>query len=102
MLIGENAHAWAQHVVARSELADGFAEPADAAVAREHELLVAGMVDLCGARIDLARERLLGSSAQRLAFRPGRGGIGGELEAREAADRGALDDHFSGFCYVGF
>ena len=34
MLVGENAHARTQHVVARRELADRLAEPAHAAVAR--------------------------------------------------------------------
>src|SRR4029079_6356673 len=87
MLIGENAHARTQHVIARGELADGLAKPADAAVAREHELLISGMAQLCGARIDLAGKRLLCGGAQRLAFGPGRSGIRGELEAREPADR---------------
>ena len=40
MLVGENAHARLQHIVARGELADRLAEPADAAVGGEHELLV--------------------------------------------------------------
>ena len=97
MLVRENAHARAQHVVARRELADRLAEPADAAVGREHELLVAGMGELCGARVDLAGERLLRGGAQRLAFRTRGRGIGCELEAREPPDRVALDDHFAGF-----
>src|SRR5204863_6873467 len=97
MLIGENAHPRAQYIVAGRELADRFAEPSDAGITGEHELLVAGMAELGGPRVDLARERLLRGSAKRLAFRTGGSGIGGKLEAREPPDRVALDDHFAGF-----
>ena len=88
MLVGEDAHARAQHVVARGELADRLAEPADAAVGGEHELLVGRMRQLGGARIDLAGERLLRGGAQRLAFGSGGGGVGGELESPRAGRSG--------------
>ena len=58
--------------------------------------------ELCGARVDLAGERLLRGGAQRLAFGTRGRGVGGELEAGEPADRVALDDHFAGFGDFGF
>src|SRR5205085_11520236 len=87
MVIGENAHARAQHVIARTELADRLTEPADAAVGGEHELLVAGITELCGGPIDLARARLLRGGTPRFPLRTRRRGIGRKLEASEPPDR---------------
>ena len=97
VLVGENAHARAQHLVAGRELADRFAKPAQLPSAASTNCSSRRMGKPCGARLDLAGERLLRGGAQRLAFRTRGRGIGGELEAREPPDRMALDDDFAGF-----
>jgi hypothetical protein len=85
LLVGEDAHARAQHLVARHELADRLAEPAQAAVGGEHDLLVGRMGEPRGARLDLARERFLRGSPQGLAFRTRRCGVGGRTGSPRAA-----------------
>ena len=60
------------------------------------------MREAIGARLDLARERLLRGGTQRLALGPGGRRLGGELEAREPPDRVTLDNDIAGFCDFSF
>ena len=96
MLVGEDPHARAQHLVARRQLADRLAVPAQRAVATTARTARrAHGESRAGARLDLAGERLLRGGAQRLAFGTGGRGVGGELEAGEPPDRVAFDDDFA-------
>ena len=86
MLVGDDAHARLEHLLAGDELADRLADPADDAVGREHELLVLGLREAARARVDLARERLLRGARERLGLGAGRRGVGREHEAVEPAE----------------
>ena len=97
MLVGDDAHARAQHLFAGDELADRGAGPAQRAVGGEHELVVRRLRQPRGARVDLAGERLLRGVLQRLGFGSARRGVGREHEAVEPADGVAFDHDLAGF-----
>ena len=101
LLVGDDAQARLEHLLAGDELADRLAEPADRAIGGEHDLLVGRLREPRGARVDLARQRLLGGAGQRLGLRAGRRGRRREHEAVEPADHVALDHHLAGLADVG-
>ena len=102
LLVGDDAHARTQHVVAGDQLADHVAGPAQRAVVCQHDLIVRGLRQFGGARFDLAGERLLRGAVERLGFGAGGRGIGREHESVEPADHMALDGHFASFSDFGF
>ena len=83
-------------------LPTSVAGPAQGAVVGEHDLVVRGLRQLGGARLDLAGQRLLRGGVERLGL--GRvGGRGGrEHESVEPADHMALDRHFARLSDFGF
>ena len=102
MLVGDDAHARPQRVVAGGELADQIASPAQSAVVGQHDLIVGCLRKFRGARFDLAGQRFLRGRIERLGFRAGGGGIGREHEAVEPADHMAFDRDFAGLSDFGF
>ena len=78
------------------ELADRRADPAHGAVGVEHELALRRLLQLGGARIDLAGQRGARGSLQRLRFGARRRRVGDKREAVETADLVPLNDNFAG------
>ena len=68
-LVGDDAQARLEYLLAGDELCDRLAEPADGAIGGQHELLVRGLREPRGARVDLAGQRLLRGAGKRLGFR---------------------------------
>ena len=95
-VVGDDADARMQRVVGRDELGHRVAGPADGAVGGQHELVVGRCGKLCGARVDLAGEHLLGSRLQCLGVRAGFRRIGCKGKSVEPADGVAFHDHFAG------
>ena len=102
MLVGDDAHARAQHVVAGDQLADHVAGPAQGAVARQHDLIVRRLRQLGGARLDLSRQRLLRGGVERLGLGASGGRVRREHEPVEPADHMALDRYFASLSDFGF
>ena len=97
LLVGENAHARTQHVLAGGELADRVAGPADGAVRRQHELLVGGLRQTCAARASISpASAFCAAACSALASEPPADGSAREAKALEPADRMALDRDFAG------
>jgi hypothetical protein len=72
------------------------AGPADGAVGGQHELIVGRGAQLRGARVDLARQHLLGGGLQCFRIRAGFRRIGCKGKSIEPADRVAFHNHFAG------
>ncbi len=75
-LVGDQFHAGLQDVVARRDLADRFAEPANDAVIGEDEGLVHRLVHAPGARLDLGRHAFCAAAFSVLASSPSASGSG--------------------------
>ena len=101
MLVGDDAQARLEHLLAGHQSADRLTEPPDRTVGREHELPVRRVGEARGARIDLSRQRLLRSTGERFCFRARGRGIGREYEAVEPADGVALDHDVAALADVG-
>ena len=101
MLVGDDAHARLERLLAGNELADRLAEPAHGAVGREHELPVRRLRKPGRARVDLAGERLLRGAGERLRFRACGRGVGREHESVEPTDGMALDHDLAALADVG-
>ncbi len=101
LLVGDDAHARAQHLFAGVKLADRGAGPAQRAVGGEHELIVRRLGKPRRARRDLAGERLLRGVLQRLRFRAARRRIRHEDESVEPADDMAFDHDLAGLVEFG-
>ncbi|MBV6487195.1 MAG: hypothetical protein GHHEDOFH_01138 [Pseudorhodoplanes sp.] len=97
LLVGENAHARPQDILARHDDADHIAGPADMVVESERELLVGRLRQTGRARLDFPGERLLGDGMQGLGLRAAGRRIGHETESLETADDVPLDRDFTGF-----
>ena len=69
MLVGDDAHARLERLLAGNELADRLSEPPESAIGREHELPVRRVRKARGARIDLSRQRLLRGAGKCLRLR---------------------------------
>ena len=98
LLVGEDAQARLVDLLARLELRDRIALPADRAVVREHERGVGRGGEAVGPRLDLARQRLLGGVAQGL--RLGRcppADSGTNMEAVQVTDMLAFDGDVAGW-----
>ncbi len=94
--VGDDADAGMQHIVGRDKFCDSIAGPAKRSVGGQHELIVARIRKLFGARIDLARQRLQCGGLQGLRIRSRLGRFRREHESVETADGMALYDHFAG------
>ena len=86
LLVGQDADAGRQHMVAGDDLADRLAEPADHAVVGEHIGLVNGLVNALGPPLDFAGQRLERGSVQ------GSGGLACGLRVRCEAESMELSD----------
>ena len=102
MLVGDDAHARLQHLVAGDELADRLADPADGAVGGEHELLVRRLRQPRRARVDLAGQRLLRRAGSALASEPAADASGANMKAVEPADGMAFDHDLAGLADFSF
>ena len=90
-VIGDEAQARLEQLVARRQLGDRIAGPADDAVVREHQRGVGRRGEAVGPRLDLAGQRLLRGGAQGLGFVALGLGVGHELEAVKTAHMLTLD-----------
>jgi hypothetical protein len=95
LLVGEDAHARLQDMVAGGDLADRLAQPADDAVIGEHEGLVDSLGDARGALLDLARQRFLRGGVERPGGLAVGLWVGREAEPVELSNVLALDHHIA-------
>src|SRR5262249_7488201 len=66
LFVSKDTHPRTQHSVARHDLGDRFADPADRRIRRQHKLRVGCVSELVGASLDFASQRLLRRRGQRL------------------------------------
>ena len=96
LLVGENARARLQDMIAGRDLADGFAEPADNAVIGEDECVVDRLRHARGALLHLARQRFLRGGVEGLGGLAVSLRVGGEPEPVKLSHVLALDHHITG------
>ncbi|GJE41472.1 hypothetical protein AEGHOMDF_0638 [Methylobacterium soli] len=101
-LVGDQAQARLEQLVAGYELGHRITRPADDALVAEDERGIGGGGEPVGARLDLPGQRLLGGTAQRLGLVPLRARVGHELETVEVADMLPLDGHVPAGGDLGF
>ena len=102
LLVGDDAHARTQHVLAGDELADRRADPAHRAVGGEHELALRRLLRAWWRARRSRRPAPSARRLQRLGFGARRRGVGDEREAVEPADGVALDHDLAGLVDFGF
>ena len=102
MVVGNDAHARPQRVVAGHQFADSLAGPSQGAVIGQDDLVVRGLRQFGRTRLDLAGQCLLRGGVERLGFRAGGGGIRCEHESIEPADHVAFDRHIARFTDFSF
>src|SRR5262249_42045965 len=94
MLVGDDAHARLERLLAGNELPDGLPGPPVGPVGCEHKLPVRRLREARCARVDFSRQRLLRGAGERFGFGACGRGRGREHESVEPADGVTLDHDF--------
>ena len=102
LVIRQHPYTRLQDVLARGQLANRLAEPADRAIIGQHEGIVDGVVDALGTSFDLARQGLLGCGIEGPGRLASRLRIRGEAESLQLTDVLALHHHVSRPCNFRF